>query len=175
MHQLRFTFRSTFVSVFFIYGFYFLISIQSRFGWSVLQSDLFTVINELFRWFSHSNRLFFPSRLTSCYGSARLFLLHALISRQLVRSPTRRHPTSLPIASASRNFLSSSLFRSSDSQVFIGQNGLSSAVLHLIVSSATFHSVLLTRESMSLITFHHHMRLIRARIYPTCQLQCSLL
>jgi len=62
-------------------------SIQSRFRWSTLRSDLLTVINELFRWFSYFYRLFFPSRHTS-YSSVRLFLLHALVSRQSFRSPT---------------------------------------------------------------------------------------
>lgn len=119
--------------------FFIRISIQFRFGWSVLRSDLLTVINELFRWFSRFHRLFFPSRLTSCYSSVRLFLLHALISRQPFRSPMLPcRPTSLSsIASASRNFLFSSFsvlltpkFLSVDTE----RNSFSSAALHLLVS-----------------------------------------
>lgn len=106
----------------------------------MLRSDLLTVINELFRWFSHSYRLFFSSRLTS-YSNATVTLDSSFCTRWSQGSLfvlLRCRPTSLPpIASASRNFLSSSFsvlptlkFLSADAS----RNGLSSIVLHLLVS-----------------------------------------
>lgn len=149
------------------------VSIQSRFGWPALRSDLLTVINELFRWFSRFCRLFFPSRLTSCYSSGRLFLLHALISRQPFRSPTPPHHfsirRSLPPSVISSPppfpfFRLSSFYRRIPS-------GMASPQLCSTFSFSPPRRVL-TRESMSLITFPHtRPRLIRARIYLACQLQ----
>lgn len=67
---------------------------------TALLSDLFTIINELFRWFSRTRRLFFLPRLTSCYRSVRFFLLYAPILSSPFVLLCRRAPSLPPIASA---------------------------------------------------------------------------
>lgn len=153
-------------------------SIQSRFRWSMLRSDLLTVINELFRWFSRFYRLFFPSHLTSCYTVAHDSSFCTRwsegvafsLSYSAVRLLYRR---SLPPPVIS-SLLPLPFFRLSSFYRRI-RAGMASSQL-CSTFSVHLHNVsqrVLTRESMSLTAFPSHVAAFnpRARIYPTCQLQ----
>lgn len=147
------------------------ISIQSHFRWSTLWSNLFTVINEFFRWFSHFYRLFFPSRLTSCYSNVRFFLLHALISRQSFRTsePPLLYRRSLPPPVIS-SFLPFPFFRLSSFYRRIRAEMVS--LQPCSTFSFHLHNVprrVLTRELMSLTKFPcTRPRLICTGIYIRC-------